>query len=252
MIFFKRYGIPLIAAVLLIVLTVTVGGGRIRKTTNRDYYQRWIIDDAQMLSPESRRNFAEINEMLDKKYGSVAGVITVRTLNGEGIAEAVYRLGEAGGFGQNDLVLLIAQAERQWYLGYGDQIARYADQSLRYLFTDRLTEKLFEGNTDAELNGLYHALPEWYEEHVPRGGTSANRRSGISGAGFLIALLRFVVLIYIVVSLFRFVLYPMFFFRKGGKWAPLGGWVFFPLLALLFRRRQDCGDTETRDDRFTG
>ena len=242
--FFKRYGIPVMAAVLLIALTVTVGGGRIRKTANRDYYQRWVIDDAQMLSEQSRENFGAVNERLDRTYGSVMGVITVRSLGGANIAEKVYELSESGGFGQNDLVLLIALEDRQWYLGYGDQIARYADQSLRHLFTDTLDEKLYTGGVDAELAELYNALPGWYAEHVPIGGTSANRRSGITGAGFLISLLYLIAGIAVLAGLFRFLLFPLFFVGKQGRWS-FGGWALLPLLALLFRGRRGGDNDDT-------
>lgn len=248
MVLFKRYGLPLLAAVLLIALTVTVGGGRIRKTAHRDYYERWIMDDAQMLSAESRKAFSEVNETLDKKYGSVLGVITVQSLNGEDISEAVYRLGEAGGFGQNDLVLLVSLGDRQWYLGYGDQIAQYADQTLRHLFINTLDDKLYDGNADTQLAKLYNALPDWYAGHVPQGGTSANRRSGISGIGFLNTLLVVIALIAVLVLLFNVFAVLLFPSAKAGGANPFCGWLILPILALLFRRKTGTSDEETNSD----
>ena len=233
--FFKRYGIPLLAAVLMIALAVVIGGGRIQKAANSDYYERWVIDDALLLSQETKQSFGAVNETLDRKYGSLAGVITVRSLNGQEISKAVYTLGEASGFGQNDLVLLISVEDRQWYLGYGDQIAQYADQALRLLFIENLDDRLYDGKADAELGTLLGKLPDWYAKHVPQGGTSMGRRSGISGRGFLKTLLRFVITAYIVVTLFRFLVYPLFTRRRTNGWSPLGGWVIFPILALLFR-----------------
>ena len=233
--FFKRYGIPLLATAIMIALAVIIGGGHIRQAANSDYYERWIIDDAQLLSAEAKKTFASVNETLDRKYGSLAGVITVDSLAGKDISKAVYEMGEASGFGQNDMVLLISKGERQWYLGYGDQIAQYADQSLRLLFIESLGDKLYDGGADAELGALYEKLPDWYAGHVPQGGTSTNRRSGISGLGFLRTLLRFAITAYVVVTIFRFLIFPLFSRRRTGGWSPLGGWVFFPLAALLLR-----------------
>ena len=204
--FFKRYGVPLLAAALMIALAVVIGGGHARKTASSDYYERWVIDDAKLLSEDTRRGFGAVNEKLDRTYGSVAGVITVPSLNGQDISKAVYELGERSGFGQNDLVLLISSGDRQWYLGYGDQIARYADQSLRLLFIESLDDGLYDGRADAELGSLYGKLQSWYAKHVPQGGTSRDRRSGISGWGFLRTLLRVAITIYVVVTIFRFLL----------------------------------------------
>lgn len=248
MVFFKRYGVPLLAVVLLIALTLTVGGGRIRKTANRDYYERWIMDDAQMLSTEARKAFSAINETLDKKYGSVFGVITVQSLNGEDISEAVYRLGEAGGFGQNDLVLLISLGDRQWYLGYGDQIAQYADQTLRHLFINILDNKLYDGNAEAQLAKLYNALQDWYAGHVPQGGASVNRRSGISGMGFLNTLLVVVALIAVLVLLLNVFAVLLFPFGKTGGGIPYCGWLILPIFALLFRRKAEQTDKRANCD----
>ena len=231
--FFKKYGVAILVTVLLIALAVVIGGQGAGQAANRDYYERWVIDDAQLLSAEKKQSIGAVNEVLDRKYGSVTGVITVKSLYGEDISKAVYSMGEASGFGQNDLVLLISVEDRQWYLGYGDQIAQYTDQSLRLLYIDCLTDGLYDGKAEEELGKLYEKLPDWYFKHVPQGGRSANRRTGISGAGFFRTLLRVVLTIYIAVTLFRFLLYPLFSVRKKGSWSPLGGWVFFPILALL-------------------
>ena len=239
--FIKKYGIAILVTGLLIALSILIGGRGIKQAANRDYYERWVIDDAQLLSDDSKRSFGALNESLDKQYGSVTGVITVRSLHGEDIAKSVYEMGHTSGFGQNDLVLLISAEDRQWYLGYGDQIAQYADQSLRLLFIDCLDDGLYDGKTDIELGTLFDRLPDWYAKHVPRGGTSANRRTGISGLGFLGTLLRSALLIYILVALFRFLLYPLFSYSRLRRWSPLGGWVIFPLLALLFRSKSGGG-----------
>ena len=231
--FFKKYGVAILVTLLLIALAVLIGGKGAKQAADRDYYERWVIDDAQLISAEREQAIGAVNEALDKKYGSVTGVITVRSLNGEDISKAVYTLGEASGFGQNDLLLLISAEDRQWYLGYGDQIAQYADQSLRLLYIDCLHDGLYGGEADAELGTLYDRLPDWYAKHVPQGGKSANRRTGISGAGFFRTLLRVVLTVYIAVALFRFLLYPLFSMRRRGSWLPLGGWVVFPILALL-------------------
>lgn len=229
MTFFKKYGAAILVTVLLIAGAVWLGVDKASTAVNARYYKQWVIDDADLISEDTENKLASINENLDKTYGSVIGLITVDSLDGRNIVDYAYDLGYAYGFGENDLVILLTLDEADYYVADGDIMANNYPNSLRIDFQKRVTDDTFiPGKADASILDIYETTMRWYKNNVPKSnGGNYNRAQNVGGADVLGGLLSFIIVAFVMLSLFRYLVYPMFRYPTFGVWRPLWGWGLF-------------------------
>ena len=83
------------------------------------------------------------------------------------LSELAYGAFDEYGFGGNDLLIVLSAADRQSYLAYGDNLALYADSSLRETALSRMTEDIYGDEANAAVRALYDDLESWLQTHVP-------------------------------------------------------------------------------------
>ena len=212
--FLKKYWLALTAAILSVALVVGLGGWLIRRAVRRDYYPRWIMDEAAMLNDEAKWALSDMNEALDGKYGSIIAVVTAENLDGVPAAEYLYDRWETYGFGQNDFALLLVK-DGTWFLSDGDAMANYSgkDTSLRDILAQ-------EPDANAQIKRLTTEAPVWYQSHVPAGSGNYGRAAVVTGGGFLGALGWTVLFLALGLLLFRNLIYPLFLLADTGRWIP--------------------------------
>lgn len=225
--FLKKYGIPILVTVLLVVIGIWIGVNKASSAVSGDYYTQWIIDDADLLTTETENRLASYNEDLDEKYGSVVGIITVESLNGVDIADAIYTQANAYGFGQNDIVLMISRNDRTWYMDFGNIMANYTNNALRTTTIRHITDEVYTA-ADGQMLDLYESLRSWYKKNVPAGdGSNYGRQNYYGGADAVGDFFSLIITLFILLSLFRYLIFPMFRFSTIGVWRPLWGWGLF-------------------------
>lgn len=224
--FFKKYGVALLVTILLIVAAVWIGVDKGGPAINRSYYRQWVIDEANLLSEETEDKLAVMNESLDKKYGSVVGLITVENLNGTAIADAVYAAANDYGYGSNDLVIMIAPTESAWYMAYGDTISQYTNNELRLATIGHMTDEVYT-QADASVLSLYESLSDWYRTAVPKGSGNYGRHRALRGSDVVVGFLSLILGLGILLTMVRYLFYPLFRYSTLGGWYPLWGWSLF-------------------------
>lgn len=167
-------------------------------------YLQWVQDEEDFLSAEAEKELAKINAALDYTYGSLAGLIITDDLNGQDLETFTYSEGDAMGFGQNDLVIVLTPQSQEWYVGYGDRMSVFVDEELRILATGHLSNELFvafQHERDARMVNFYQLIADWYEDNVPQTEQSEPMES--SGRVELLGVILFILILILFLSTFR-------------------------------------------------
>ena len=135
-----------------------------------NYYLDWIDDQAELFTLNTREQIAQRNLSLDKTYGSLVAVQTVKYLNGKSIEEYAYNLSDEVGLTSMDMLLVLDTYGGDWYLAYGSGIASYVEggTTLKNL-VNRYMGRFFEEGTDqnAAILSLFVNLSDWYADNLP-------------------------------------------------------------------------------------
>ncbi len=224
--FFKKKPVAIILTVLAVVGAIAIGRAKMPDNApyapdnakeaqkwaedNYNQYLQWVVDDAELLSFATVKELAQYNAELDYTYGSIAGLVTVKSLNGSDIEDYAYERGSAMGLGQYDMVVLLDAQTQQWYLASGDTMGGYLDNELKILATETFDEEFFDGGADKQILSYYKRLMQWYSARIYARGNDEDEDKGSSGFVFLV----FVILLIIFLSSFR---------RRGGWLFWFGG-----------------------------
>jgi len=113
-----------------------------------------VVDDAGVLSDDTKARLTDILEQLEKKTGDQVVVATLKSLQGQDIAAYGYQLGRAWGIGQqkknNGAILIVAPNERKVRIevGYGLE-GDLTDAASRVIIENAILPQFRAGNYDA-------------------------------------------------------------------------------------------------------
>lgn len=165
---------------------------------NYQAYTRYVLDEAGLFSEKTIREVSEYNAEFDYAYGSICGIATVSSLDGQSIEDAAYDTAERIGLGEHDYLLLLDEQSKDWYFVYGDAAAAYVDHRLEILVTGAMDTILRNPNED--LTELFDDLEDWCSDTLPLAASQgANSQSGGTAIGTGLFVLLIVVLV--IVSL---------------------------------------------------
>lgn len=215
--FLKKQGVAITITVLMIVAALAIGFfGHVGKTEyepdsdasaaswareHAGEYEKFIQDEAGLLSGNARQEIARADALLDYKHASIVGVAIVDGFDGASIEDAAYDYGYEIGCGEADLMLLIDAASQDWYVAFGEEIAGYTDNELQLIFRSYMGEKVFSGSADRQLEGLFADITDWYAENIPLADGYGKSTSGSSIMGMLLTVCIIIAVISIIVAL---------------------------------------------------
>jgi uncharacterized protein len=210
-------------ALLVLLLAAPVAAQEFPALTGR------VVDAANILPPEAEATIAARSAEIEKQSGAQLVVATVPTLQGYEIEEYGYRLGrhwgigqkrEAGGKGDNGVILLVAPNERRVRIevGYGlEPVLTDALSSL--IIQSQILPQFRAGNMPAGVLAGFESIARQVE--LPPDQAAANveraeRQAGGQEEGFPLGFLIFMALLilWIVMASRR---------SKGGRRARRGG-----------------------------
>lgn len=235
--FIKKCGLPTFATVLVLAAVILIGLSLSNKAMKNHYYGKWVIDEAELFSAETKQQLAQTNRELDEKYGSIMGVVTVKNGEEGGISERAFAMLQSYGFGTCDLMLLICPETEKYYLADGDVISQYFPNDLRITLQQYACPELFDaGKADAPVLAMFDAAVQWYGENVPEHlQQRTDRHQPARGGEVLVSLMLLLVLAFVLLCLARYLFWPLFFLKASVKWQPLWGW---HILGPLKRRKK--------------
>lgn len=125
----------------------------------------YVVDQAEILSPETEQALAGMIEALDKKDSTQLAVLTIPTLKGDNLEMYALAVAETWGVGQkgkdNGALLLIAQKERKVRIevGYGLE-GRLTDLLAGRIIRNEITPRFKEGDFDGGVRAGVEAMIE--------------------------------------------------------------------------------------------
>lgn len=176
-------------AVLIISILAAILLGQARKPISADvsmadglntsldtsYYEKFLRDDAGVLSEEQEEAIRTYNANWDHRYNSVAAVVTVGTVNGASMENLTYDWADDMGLGENDAILLMAE-DGQYYFNYGDDFATIVTSSVANQLSVELERP---GETGESIVSFYTALDGVYRANFGLGNDE--RRTADAG-----------------------------------------------------------------------
>lgn len=177
-------------AVLIISILAAILLGQARKPISADvsmadglntsldtsYYEKFLRDDAGVLSEEQEEAIRTYNANWDHRYNSVAAVVTVGTVNGAGMENLTYDWANDMGLGEGDAILLVAVDDGQYYLNYGDDFATIMTSAV---YSDLGAELSRQGEAGENILNFYTALDGVYRANFGLGNDE--RRTADAG-----------------------------------------------------------------------
>ena len=236
--FFKKQGVAITITIILIVAALAIGFfGSAGKTEyapesaasasgwakeHAGEYQKFIRDDAGLLSASTEETLARIDAELDYTYASIMAVAVVDGLDGADIEDAAYDYGYELGCGESDLMLLIDTASQDWYLVWGEDMAYFVNNELEIIFRSYMGEKVFSGSADKQLQALYTDLADWYADTIPVADAKGQTES--SGSGIAALLLTACIIIAVVAVIVALCSRPRRTYYAGAPRSSGGFW----------------------------
>ena len=236
--FFKKRGVAVAIAIVMVVAALVIGLGSSKKEyapqdehaaenwANDSYqaYLPFVMDEYDLLSEKTETALAKKNAELVYSYDSLIAFVS-----GSGVAdleEFAYDAAEEMELSPRDGILAVDAANGQWYAVFGDDLYGYVDNELELTFNGSLNAQISVSDADRQISALYDALPDWYEGHIPAVDQQSSGETSDGSASAIAVLLVLIVVLLLVVRLLsgvRRVRYGVGFW--GPMWGPWwGGW----------------------------
>ena len=176
--FFKNKTVAMVIMAVAIMLSVAFGvlkapatDGQIAvdapldTSLNGDYFRRYILDEADVLSESTEEQMGLYNANWDEMMGGIIGVVTVDSFTGS-IDDAAWEYGNALGLGENDAVLFLDAASGEYTVqAYGRMYDLFAAQPGSFV-DSHLYGAAADGDYDSAALSFFAAIhPLVYEEH---------------------------------------------------------------------------------------
>lgn len=208
------------------------------------YYEKFLRDDAGVLSEEQEEAIRTYNANWDHRYNSVAAVVTVGTVNGAGMENLTYDWANDMGLGEGDAILLVAVDDGAYYLNYGNDFASIITSAV---YSDLGAELSRQGEAGENILNFYAALDGVYRTNFGLGNDE--RRTADAGGD---AVLTVSITVFTLIAIFillqaierkRFADYharyygvaapsvvyrPIFFWHGPGSWWYRRRWIPTP------------------------
>ena len=155
-----------VAVVLLIALLAPFAPAAAQEAAV-PYLTGRVVDNAEILSADTRRRLTEVLRQHEQKSGNQIAVLTVPTIHGESIEEYAVRVFEQWKLGQkgkdNGVLVVIVPEDRRMRIevGYGLEgvvTDAHASRIIRNVMTPRFREGDFNGGTARGVDALIAQL----------------------------------------------------------------------------------------------
>jgi hypothetical protein len=137
-----------------------------------------VVDNAEILKPETRRRLADELQAHEKKTANQIGVLTVPTIHGESVEEYAVRVFEQWKLGQkgkdNGVLVLVVPQDRRMRIevGYGLE-GTFTDAAASRIVRDVMTPRFRSGDYDGSKG---REPPRATPPNRRRGSRSSSRR----------------------------------------------------------------------------
>ncbi len=134
-------------------------------------FRRYILDSANILTPEGEEKLSLYNANWDHDYSSIVAVVTVASLDGKDAQDAAYDYAAQAQLGDRDALLLMSTENQDVYLAVGDHFfPQWTSGDIQALLEDSLYEDFMAKRYDQGALALFAAVHEAYASTLSMGG----------------------------------------------------------------------------------
>lgn len=221
--FFKKRWVAVVLCVLMIVAALAIS----KPTTyqpestasasqwgqeNYESYTRYIHDEAGLLPDSTIKTVSRYNAASDYSYGCICGLVVLDDGKLE-LEEAAHDYADLLGLGSNDYLLVLDEADEDWYFAYGDNASYYVNNELEVIVKSAVNKAF--SKPDKAMDELYEELADWYEDALPVAEQRPDSEHTVSVVGGS-AIVIFLIIVLVLVAVFSALA------RVGRRW--FGGW----------------------------
>ena len=158
-------------------------------------YDKWIWDDADILSASTEKQINLYNANWDYRYNSVVAIVTTDSTSD--LEEFAWDQGIDLGLGEGDAVLAISVRDEDWFVAPGDDFSTILTNRVVSDLEDILSGKL----NDKTVLAFYEALNQVYLDNFGLGnaGIGSTYTPGYSGGGTLAGVMLLVLILIAIV-----------------------------------------------------
>lgn len=175
--FFKKQGVAILIAIVVIALAIGIGRWRkpleqvnqgvsssesLDKGLDTRNYEGLVQDSADVLSAQAEKSIAIYNANWDLRYNSYIAVITTDSVPGGDIEEFAWDYGADSGLGEGDAVLALAVDDGLYYVATGEDFSSILTNKVETALDDLLWKNFESGDYEngvldffGEMNGVY-------------------------------------------------------------------------------------------------
>lgn len=191
--FFQKTWVAWLLTAVMIVTAVAIGqskgGGAVStpipepaagldESLSTSGYDKWIWDDAGILSASTERQICLYNANWDYRYNSVVAIATTQSPGGS-LEEFAWDQGADMGLGEGDAILVISDLDGDWFVAPGDDFST--------ILTNRVVSEL-EDVLSGDLNDttvlrFYETLNNVYADNFGLGNAQTGGSYGYDDSG---------------------------------------------------------------------
>lgn len=212
--FLKKQGTAWVITIVMIVAAIVIGLARgqtqpdtpiandpssaLDTSLSIGGYEKWLWDDASVLSHSMEETLCLYNANWDYRYNSIVAVVTVDTVSGN-IEDYAYDLGADAGLGEGDALVLLAVKDGLFYVAVGNEFGTIITSAVETQLGGILSDALSTGDYDACLHRFFETMNKVYYDNFGLGNAASHQGQSSSSFSFggLIPLL-FIVFLLVV------------------------------------------------------
>lgn len=211
--FLQKRWVSVVLCLIMIIAAVRITSSRDRRPDyqpqDQNTAEAWaeesygsyihLIDDrASVLSERTVQELSVRNAALDYSYGSVCGVVVVKSVGQLSMEDAAYDLFDELQLSDADTLLLVDLTAEDWYYLYGSDFSYYVDYELEILFRGAM-DGIYE-DLDTGLVMLFSDLSDWYGEHLSSSESSVYQAEDTFGTALFVLVLIVILVVAIILS----------------------------------------------------
>lgn len=174
----KKYPVAIILSVLVIALAIVLGQAKhmengsstpqtgshsnsldLDQSLDSSPFDKFILDDAEILSSVSRREISLYNANCDNKFQSIVAVVTLDSTNGSSLEDVARIYAQEGELSKHDALLLLSVDDQASYLSVGDLFFPNETRADFQNLLDRsLTTPFLAGNYEEAISSFFSTL----------------------------------------------------------------------------------------------
>lgn len=214
--FFKKKGVAWFLTAVMIVLAVVIGLARssadptpvlpdtgigLDASLSTVDYDRWILDDAGVLTASAEASICLYNANWDYRYNSLVAVVTVSSVPGSSSMEDyAYELGSDAGLGEGDALLLISVQDGQFYVAVGTDFGTILTGSAESRLSSALRSGLDQSDCSSGVLAFFETMNQIYYDSFGLGNGEQRITDVSNASGTLVTLIFLIVVLLIVLS----------------------------------------------------